>query len=101
MDDVFRVLADVHRRQVLICLAETGQTPAMVQVPEDIIDEASDFEQRQIEFYHVHLPELEQHGYIQWNRETHTVRRGVEFDEIKHLLRLLRAHEEDLPETLI
>ena len=101
MDEVCRALADVHRRRVLIYLAEAGQTPAVVQVPEDIVDTASDFERRQMELYHSHLPKLEEHGYIRWERETQTVRRGPEFDEIKPLLRLLRAHEEALPGTLI
>ena len=101
MDKVCHMLADVHRRRVLIHLEESEQTPAVVQVPEDIVDEPSDLERLHVKLQHAHLPKLEQHGYIQWEQETHTVRRGPKFDAIQPLLRLLQAHEEDLPGQLI
>lgn len=46
---------------------------------------------------HNHLPELEEAGYIEWNREAGTVSKGPFFEEIKPLLELIETHANDLP----
>jgi hypothetical protein len=48
--------------------------------------------------YHVHLPELAQAGYIEWDRDDGTVRRGPANDEVAPVLELLGEHHERLPD---
>lgn len=38
------------------------------------------------ELTHVHLPKLADAGYIEWDRDAHTVVKGPRFDEIRPLM---------------
>ncbi|MGA9401220.1 hypothetical protein [Haladaptatus sp.] len=48
---------------------------------------------------HVHLPKLEDYGYIDWNRISEQVTKGPQFDEIKPLLTLLVENQEILSDA--
>lgn len=91
LDDHLRILADAHRRTILTSLLE--DSPHSVSPSRaDGGSETGDVESRErtrIELRHVHLPRLEQSGLIEWNRESDTVARGPEFEEIVPLLELL------------
>jgi hypothetical protein len=52
------------------------------------------------ELRHHHLPKLESHGVIEWNRQTDTVTRGRAFEEIEPLLRLILNNPHKLPTGL-
>lgn len=45
--------------------------------------------------YHVHLPKLDDYGFVEWDRETESVRRGPVFDEVEPLVEELRNRVDD------
>ena len=65
-------------------------------VPENVHEGDRELEALQIEMYHVHLPKLEEAGFIEWTKDTHQVVKGPRFDEIRPLLEFLQAHADDL-----
>jgi hypothetical protein len=92
LDDQLSVLSNVHRRHTLLALLEEN--------PEDdrtIASGGSDpgEGQQTIAMEHVHLPQLEDHGYINRNREENSVTKGAQFDEIKPLLAILKGIEDE------
>lgn len=56
-----------------------------VSLPESVVD-GSPTDQLMTGYTHVHLPLLEQQGYIDWDRRHHEVTRGPRFDELRPLL---------------
>lgn len=97
LDDCLDALGHVQRRKLLRAL--------LVHNPQDDdptrIDpnESNDEElERLIAMKHVHLPKLEEYGFISWDRDTSEVSKGPDFDEIRPLLEVLADHEEELPE---
>lgn len=94
-DEQLELIADGTRRRFLIALLADapGDTPI------EITDRVGDTETTEmIEMQHVHLPKLEDSGFIHWDRENHLVLQGPQFDEIKPLLTLLHDHANDLPD---
>jgi hypothetical protein len=86
-DGVMRALSEWRRRQILDALRD-----------EERIDPFPDDErERTIQLHHVHLPLLEEHGLVAWNRETGSVRRGSEFDAVEPVLTALDERREGLP----
>ena len=51
-----------------------------------------------IQLVHVHLPKLDDWGFIDWDREAGQVRKGPSWDAIAPILRLIRDHQEDMPD---
>ena len=96
-DLAFRALANSHRRQLLLALLERNPQ-AEVSVSDEIRLDQSEEEELRSKLYHTHLPRLEQHGYIEWDRKTRTVRKGPNFEEIRPLLELLHRNRADLPD---
>jgi len=47
---------------------------------------------------HLHLPTLEEAGFIRWDRENDRVTKGPRFEEVEPLLHRLREVREDLPD---
>lgn len=95
-DDVVDVLADIQRRNLLLALLEHNpqdDTPVVAAHPE----READAIKRLVKMRHVHLPKLVEHGFIEWNEETHEVTKGPNFDEIRPLLELLDDHRDELP----
>lgn len=105
--NTFSILADPVRRYGLDYLDEQ-ETPVSfdrlatrvatwhTDSDPEAVDDATLTEMRTA-LYHVHLPKLAEAGYIEWNKDTHTIRRGPNFDEIAPLLRLMAEHEDKLP----
>ncbi|WP_311171405.1 DUF7344 domain-containing protein [Halobellus ordinarius] len=89
-------LADVQRRKLLIALIDHNPQDDLPVVVADSESE-SDSVERLITMQHVHLPKLDDYGFVEWNKDTHEVTRGSKFDEIKPLLELLEDHEDELP----
>jgi hypothetical protein len=107
---LFRILAGDLRRHLLVLLCETES----LRVPEDLRrrsttqtqtsqqaglsgDPPRSTDRLAISLQQNHLPQLEDHGYVEWDRETNTVSRGDSFDEIEPTLRTLLANADDLP----
>ena len=98
LDEVFRTLADVHRRRLLVTLLE-HDSPKVddVCVPEDGRAGRKEPERLYVRMFHVHLPYLENAGFIRWEEGADTVEKGPQFEEIRPLLELMDAHVDELP----
>jgi hypothetical protein len=90
-------VGDIQRRKLLVALlTHNPQDDESVAI---VADESADEElTRLVEMQHVHLPKLEDYGFITWNRDTNEVSKGPNFEEIRPLLELLRDHENELPD---
>jgi len=102
MDDIFDVLTNVHRRRVLVALLDhTPQEDGLdqVNVVEDAHEGETGLKTLQADFYHMHLPKLEQTGFIRWDRGSQQVTKGPRFEEICPLLELMRDHADELPDN--
>jgi len=89
-------LANVQRRKLLVALLEHNPQDDDPVVIADSESE-SDAVKRLLSMQHVHLPKLVEYGFIEWNKDTHEVMKGPNFDEIRPLLELLDNHEDELP----
>lgn len=99
LDTMLDVLASRYRRRVLVALLEHNpQDDDDPQVPDDVHLESEDLDQLMIQMSHTHLPKLADSGFIVWDRETNTVRKGPRFEEIRPLLELMDAHADELPD---
>jgi len=111
---LFEVLSNEYRRRILVilCQQETvgipdgvvvrgGAEPQMAQQSDDFVQSEKPASQSfEIELTHVHLPKLEEAGYIEWDREAQTASRGPAFEEIEPALRVLAQNEPALPTGL-
>lgn len=95
-DGMLEVLANIQRRKLLVALLEHNPQDDSGVV---IVDDETDREtmERLLEMRHVHLPKLVEYGFIEWDQESDEVSKGPAFDEIRPLLELLAAHEDELP----
>lgn len=95
-DDMVDALADVQRRKLLVALLDHNpqdDTPIVIADSES----GSDAVERLVTMNHVHLPKLADYGFIEWDRDSHEVAKGPNFEEIRPLLKLLDDHEDKLP----
>jgi hypothetical protein len=97
-DDIFEVLSNAYRRQLLIALLEHNPQDDHDRDPLDIVSDGPDPEVLEIELTHRHLPMLEQKGYISWNRETNEISKGPNWEQIAPLLELISDHRDELPD---
>ena len=86
------ILSNAHRRRLLIALSR--ENPQNDGTPP--VSSGQSHRERAIMMQHVHLPKLEDYGYIEWNRTSKQVVKGPKFDEIKPLLALLVKNQETL-----
>jgi hypothetical protein len=68
------------------------------QLPTNVAIADADMQTLQMRMHHVHLPKLDEMGYIDWDPEADTVAKGPNFEEIRPLLTLMREHEDELPD---
>lgn len=78
-DDVFGALADGKRRRLFLALWQRGPETGMVPL-RDIPSLSTEHDR--LELRHVHLPMLEEMGYVRWDRERGTVGRGPRYEEV-------------------
>jgi hypothetical protein len=107
---MFELLADGTRRRLLIKLCDQ----ASVEVSDEVLTRGGagtssvrsgrqssagrePTDARAVELRHHHLPKLDSHGVIEWDRETRTVSRGPEFEAIRPFLELLSTNSHSLP----
>jgi len=94
-DNAFRALTDGQCRTLLVDLLAATPQVAGAGPTGDGGPEVSMAEYRQqIAMYHVHLPKLENYGYIEWDRDGDEVTRGPQFDEIRPLLEVVGLDED-------
>jgi len=84
------VVAVIQRRELLIDLlnaAPDEEVDPLAADPEtNARRRAPDPDTLPTSLYHVHLPTLETLGFVSWDRDAGTVRRGPDFDAIEPVL---------------
>ncbi|MFB6096989.1 MAG: ArsR family transcriptional regulator [Haloferacaceae archaeon] len=98
IDDAFDALANRYRRRVLVALARRDPQSGALKVPEAVLPADGWSEGLEIVFYHVHLPKLEDRGFVEWDREARTVAPGPAFEAIRPLVELMDEHSDQLPD---
>lgn len=94
MDELFELLSDGVRRDILVALATGADS---LTVPDDLVDGHRDAERLAVALAHAHLPKLADAGVIEWNRQRGIVSRGSSFEKFEPLLRSLSTHLESPP----
>lgn len=82
LGEAFEALAHEYRRQLLADLRETNPSG---ELPRESLGTGSPG-CIAVEMTHVHLPKLDEYGFVAWDRESETVFRGSRFEEIMPLL---------------
>ncbi|WP_254538660.1 DUF7344 domain-containing protein [Halomarina litorea] len=96
LDTMLDMLSNSHRRRILLAVSDHNPR----HEDEFTLDELDDDNGRRlkISLRHAHLPKLADKGYIEWDPDTQTIRRGPNFDDIAPLLRLMEEHHDELPD---
>lgn len=85
VEDALEALAHGYRRQLLLELRENnphGELPTGslgTRPPNHLA----------VEMTHLHLPKLDDYGFVEWDRGTGTVLRGPRFEEVAPLLEVV------------
>lgn len=96
LDEQFSVLADVERRRLLVALLkENPRSDVLNKIAES--DDDAETGRRRVAIHHNHLPRLEDHGLVEWDRENAIVAKGPEFEKIEPFLLVLDEHRDELP----
>lgn len=91
LDTALRMLADPTRRRLLFALLEHNpQRDTALHPIDDVPLAEGETERLTLEMHHNHLPKLEDAGLIRWDRQTHEVAKGPNFDEVRPILSLLK-----------
>lgn len=83
--DNFRIVLEEQQRRVVAALAAEGTVDATPIIQEDEALSCEEYVTLVYELHHVHLPELQASGVIEFDRRKETVRRGPHFDEARPL----------------
>ncbi|WP_440769893.1 hypothetical protein [Natronorubrum sp. DTA28] len=68
-----------------------------IDSPPDIVGDGGDV---RIKRQHVHLPMLDEYGFIDWYPNANAIEAGPRFDEIRPVLKVLAEHHETFSTTL-
>lgn len=101
LDAMFDMLSNTHRRRILLAVADHNPRNEDELTQDGVAPDKTDdqrLEQLKIGLHHTHLPKLAEKGYIEWNPDTQTIRRGPNFDDIAPLLKLMDDHDDELPD---
>ncbi len=96
LDCLFRTLSHQSRRRILVFLAREYGADEAVEL-ERFAAELAEAGVAPENLYHVHLPQLNEAGFVDWDQERATIRRGPLLEEATPLLELLDEHREELP----
>ena len=104
-EEVFDALANEDRRQLLVNVLEDDwcYVPKLPSGSEEIADahgsllldhlhssrHIAGVDERLLRIHHIHLPKLEEYGFIDWQRNTQTVIPGHRFDQLQPYLEVL------------
>ncbi|WP_224447311.1 DUF7344 domain-containing protein [Haloprofundus salilacus] len=95
LDLLLTALSDPTRRRVLTFVNRVAPDGEEVYTERLIAEVGTENDREQL--YHVHLPELDRAGFVDWDRENEVVRPGVLFDEATPLLDLVERNRDELP----
>lgn len=94
-DAFFEALSNRQRRRVLRMLLEQNPRRKLV-VPEAVYRGDAERQELESEMYHVHLPKLEELGFIAWDRDDRVVTPGPRFDDVTPYLQIIYEHRHKL-----
>lgn len=97
VDHLFETLANKYRRRLLVALVERDPGDE-IPIPEAVHEGERELEKLRTEMTQIHLPKMEDAGFIRWDRDTHMITRGPQFDEIAPLVQLLLDNADELPD---
>lgn len=108
-DEIFDALADAQRRRLLLFLLYhdshyvsklSGISLEMAEMHRTLLRrylsgsrEVGEADKGLLRTHRIHLPKLDEYGFIDWDRETHIVTKGRRFDEIRPFLEQLDGHQ--------
>jgi len=95
--DSFSALENPYRRQLLVGLLTHSQEEDDVD-PLVLLADGGDTENVAATIHHVHLPKLDDMGFIEWNQQAEEICRGPMWDKIEPLLELIHDHRDELPD---
>lgn len=98
LDLVLNALADRYRRKLLTELLNDNPQDINSFIASKVNGKNITAEQLKIRMAHIHLPKLEDAGFIEWNQDTHDAQRGSRFEEIYPLVELLNNHTDEPPD---
>ena len=98
-ETMFEVLANEHRRHLLVALRTENPQRAEGIVPQNMPVDVEETKDLQAAFYHNHLPRLDAAGFITWNRDTNEIVRGPNFDTILPLLAAIESCRAELADS--
>lgn len=90
LDQMMDVLGNQVRRLILFSLLENAQDNIV-----DLIEDRTDLDQVEPTLHHIHLPKLEDAGYIETGPDSELVVKGPNFSEIEPFLRQLVAYRDE------
>jgi hypothetical protein len=96
MDNLLRTLGDSARRSVLTALHEgdLGTDPWLAY--RDLGIESVPPDVRTV-LHHVHLPHLDEAGFIDWDRERRRITYGPRWEQIAPVVAMFIERQDDLP----
>ncbi|WP_222917179.1 ArsR family transcriptional regulator [Natrinema sp. SYSU A 869] len=77
-------------------LRERNPREAIIAPVSDDAGPDAESESVRIEMYHIHLPKLDDAGFVEWDRERDQVRKGPKFETVEELLEQLDGTEQTL-----
>lgn len=95
LDGVFRTLAKAPQRRVLCALAQCDGPIDLETLGEETVIDAHRWTEHQIALYHIHLPELDDEGFIDWDRERRVIETGAQFEEVRPFVEILNDDRDD------
>lgn len=97
LDKQFSLLSDTTRRRILTELADHNPRNEQEFEATDFKPDDVETELFKSDVYHKHLPKLAEAGFINWDRESGTITRGPNFEQIRPLITLIHEHQDELP----
>lgn len=99
LDAALSTVAHGQCRLVLLALLDHNpQTVSRLSIPEDVHPGDEEIEKAEVEMHHIHLPRLEDAGFIEWNKDDRQVMKGPRYADIKPLLEVLTDNAGKLPD---
>lgn len=97
---IYEALVHPYRRRLLLAMLNADDHGVAYPNPLEFapVVQGDPGRSRRIAMAHNHLPKLDEMDIIEWDGEAEELSRGVEWDELKPLLRWMEEHRDELPE---
>jgi hypothetical protein len=101
VDRVFDALSAGPRRRLVDSLLDAAPDER-IELPEGASPpDCGSLDELRLDLAHRHLPMLADSGFVKWEREPLSARRGPRFDEVAAVFETLSVNAASLPESLV